>query len=50
MVEVRQHVEGEDREADREADREIRVAVAEAEVEVRKCSKCAGEREEDREE
>ena len=47
MVEVRQLVE---RDRDREADREARGEMAEAEVEVWKCSRCAGEREEDREE
>ena len=49
MVEVHQHVVREDREEDREA----LAVMAEAEVvvvEVRKCSKCAGEQEEDREE
>ena len=46
MVEVRQHEVREDR----EEDREVRVVMAEVEAEVWKCSKCAGEREEDREE
>ena len=46
MVEVHQHVVREDR----EEDREVRVVMAEVEAEVWKCSKCAGEREEDREE
>ena len=47
MVEVHQHVV---RDRDREEDREARVVMAEVEAEVWKCSKCAGEREENREE
>ena len=46
MVEVHQHVVREDR----EEDREVRVVMAEVAAEVWKCSKCAGELEEDREE
>ena len=46
MAEVHQHVVREDR----EEDREVRVVMAEVEAEVWKRSKCAGEREEDREE
>ena len=46
MVEVHQHVVREDR----EEDREVRVVMAEVAAEVWKCSKCAVEREEEREE
>ena len=45
MVEMHQHVVREDQEEDREE--RVVMAEVEAEAEVWKCSKCAGEREED---